>query len=183
VKEKFKAALLELLKEQNIAEENLGSLSDKLYLSFVSLISKEITLALSNLASLETIKKELSEIDDVCHNSTEKILSSCKSLTELSSKLADQNNKHDLERLVAEIFTSCGFQDIVNQRMVKTQKLLAGVSLELNDLMTKKLGTIDTDAFSTNEDDNNDPDKKLLNGPQSAAEALTQKDIDKLLKG
>lgn len=80
---------------------------------------------------------------------------------------------------VNTVFEACSFQDITGQRVTKVVNSLKFVEERINaiiftwgrDELTKVVVEIKEDQ---------DPDKKLLHGPQRSSVAISQADVDKL---
>ncbi|MGE5515588.1 MAG: protein phosphatase CheZ [Bacteroidota bacterium] len=78
------------------------------------------------------------------------------------------------------VFEACSFQDITGQRITKVVNSLKFVEERINaiiftwgrDELTKVVVEIKEDQ---------DPDKKLLHGPQLPGQGVTQADVDKML--
>jgi hypothetical protein len=178
VKEKFTETIKELLNEISIPEDKIQLLSKNLIALISQKLSTEIITTISSLKSLNSLKLELKEIDDSCHKSAENILKYNQAIQDISNTIQDANLKNNINISAAQIFTSCEFQDIVNQRMGKIDKLITELQAEIKQSILKAID-IQSETATPN---NISEDKKLLNGPQSAGDALTQSDIDKLLK-
>jgi hypothetical protein len=178
VKEKFTETIKKLLNEISIPEEKIQLLSKNLIDLISQKLSTEFITNISSLKSLNSLKLELKEIDDSCHKSAENILKYNQAIQDISNTIQDANLKNNINISAAQIFTSCEFQDIVNQRMGKIDKLILELKEEIKQALLK---IIDIQSEITTPSNILD-DKNLLNGPQSSADALTQDDIDKILK-
>ncbi|MCC2646216.1 MAG: chemotaxis protein [Rickettsiaceae bacterium] len=178
MKEKFTETIKKLLNEISIPEEKIQLLSKNLIDLISQKLSTEFITNISSLKSLNSLKLELKEIDDSCHKSAENILKYNQAIQDISNTIQDANLKNNINISAAQIFTSCEFQDIVNQRMGKIDKLILELKEEIKQALLK---IIDIQSEITTPSNILD-DKNLLNGPQSSADALTQDDIDKILK-
>jgi hypothetical protein len=140
VKQKFIDILHRILKDLPISDEQVTNISEQLVEIAKSLVETEFNTRLTleyNLViqPLKTIKSELFEIDSICKTSAENIIKASQALSDLVKSSIEGNNKSDLSVIVAEILTSCEFQDIVNQRIHKIDKLILHSNLEIKDSM------------------------------------------------
>lgn len=83
---------------------------------------------------------------------------------------------------VMDIFEACSFQDITGQRITKVVETLQHIDNKVS-RFASAIGASDIGGHQTQEEAARDQRKQdlLLNGPQSASEAISQKDIDALL--
>ncbi len=92
--------------------------------------------------------------------------------------LLDQITEHD-----NSVFEACAFQDLTGQRVSKIAKSLKFIEDRIKRLIymwgRDELAAIVAE-YKLNELGDEDPDKKLLNGPQRIGVAITQDEIDKL---
>ena len=77
------------------------------------------------------------------------------------------------------VFEACSFQDITGQRISKVVGTLKFVEERVNTIvLTWGRDELTKVAVEIKEED---PDKKLLNGPQLAGQGVTQADVDRML--
>lgn len=83
---------------------------------------------------------------------------------------------------VIKIFEACSFQDITGQRITKVVSTLKTIEQKVS-VMVDVLGqSMSVQDQGDGAQEEISPEKKLLNGPQLPANAITQNDIDKLLE-
>lgn len=109
---------------------------------------------------------ELNTIDKHLETSASNILQSCDRLSELSG------NSAEVDSLISDILTNCGFHDLNSQRL---RKIVGSLRQELIDNFGE---------FSeiTEESHSLSGPVPLQNGPQRPGKALSQDDIEALLK-
>ncbi len=77
------------------------------------------------------------------------------------------------------VFEACSFQDITGQRISKVVNTLKFVEERVNSIiLTWGRDELTKVVVEIKEED---PDKKLLNGPQLAGKGVTQADVDKMM--
>lgn len=94
-----------------------------------------------------------------------------------TADLCDQASRH-----VSTVFEACSFQDLTGQRITKVVNSLKFVEARVNAMIRLwgKDELAEAVAEITSEAQPVDPDKALLHGPQRAAVAISQDDVDKL---
>ena len=85
----------------------------------------------------------------------------------------------DIREQVIEIFESCNFQDITGQRITKVVNTLKYVEDRIN-AMIEIWGAESFADLQRAEDEHEDEEAKLLNGPQLDNKGISQAEIDKL---
>lgn len=79
------------------------------------------------------------------------------------------------------VFEACSFQDLTGQRVTKVVKSLQFIEERVNTIIrTWGRDELEKVVVELKEDD---PDKKLLNGPQRKGEGVSQADVDKMFGG
>lgn len=132
------------------------------------------------------------ELDAIVHateNATDGIMSSVEELEDLLSGLKGRlaNDPEGLAaldkvpELTGAIFESCSFQDITGQRISKVVKSLQYIEERVNTLIS--MWGSDTLAETETDDEPEDFEQSLLNGPQLAGKGVDQSDIDAMLGG
>jgi chemotaxis protein CheZ len=120
---------------------------------------------------------ELDAIVEHTAHATNAILESCEMLDEVAASLqGDPAVK--LQAATTKIYEACGFQDITGQRITKVVTTLKTIEGKVAHIVARfgSAGAHTGGAVSRA-----GPDGNLLNGPQLAAHAMDQSDIDKLL--
>ena len=155
----------------------------KALLAEVSALADTIAAARDEVAKLRSehesgaspIPDATDELDAIVQHTaaaTETILGACEALDEMAPSLSGQ--AQDLiGAQTMRIYEACSFQDITGQRISKVVaalKLIEARIARIAGTYRAEQGPIEADA--------RDP---LLNGPQSAAAAMDQDAIDKLL--
>jgi chemotaxis protein CheZ len=86
------------------------------------------------------------------------------------------------EERANSVFEACSFQDITGQRITKVVRSLKFVEERVNTLISmwrpEELVEVAEDLSNEAED----PDKKLLDGPQRKGVAIKQEDVDRILE-
>jgi chemotaxis protein CheZ len=90
--------------------------------------------------------------------------------TALLDEIADCNNR---------VLEACAFQDITGQRVARIVKSVTYVETRVNALI-EIWGRQELDRIERLPADAQTDDQKLINGPQSKAQAISQDEIDKL---
>ncbi len=133
------------------------------------------------------MSEQLDAIVDATENATNTIMESMESIDGLMTEaraLAVENPAlgevfDKVTDKVNMVFEACSFQDITGQRISKVVNILKFVEERVNaiiltwgrDELTKVVVEIKEE----------DPDKKLLHGPQLKGQGVTQADVDKML--
>jgi chemotaxis protein CheZ len=130
---------------------------------------------------------ELDAVVAATEEATNSIMEATESIEETAAKI-DPDNAAVLEAAVTKIYEACGFQDITGQRITKVVKALKAVEEKVDELIAtfgddaeakervRLKKQAETDAANVEDD----PDGDLMHGPQMAAEAVSQDDIDAL---
>ncbi len=142
---------------------------------------------------LSSVAKQLDAVVDATESATNTILESNEKIEEAIHKIGQSHhNDEEIQVMVDQVATAlvaiyeaCNFQDITGQRVGKVVKTLRFIE----DRILAMIGIWGTEAFidlpvtpgtdAAQASDAEDPDN-LMNGPQLAAEAITQADIDAL---
>ena len=126
---------------------------------------------------------ELDAIVGATEQATNSIFEAVEAIEELAGKMRSKGAK-EIGEQVTKVYEACSFQDITGQRISKVIKALKHIEDKVQSLL---------DAFGDEiphkaEDAPTKPtsaqaraDEHLLNGPQSAEDAISQEDIDALL--
>jgi chemotaxis protein CheZ len=130
---------------------------------------------------------ELDAVIAATEEATVSIMEATEAIEETAAKIDDENAAV-LEAAVTKIYEACGFQDITGQRISKVVKALQSIEEKVDELIAtfgddpeakervRQRKELETAAA----DEEVDPDLELLHGPQMAAEAASQDDIDAL---
>lgn len=81
---------------------------------------------------------------------------------------------------VNAVFEACSFQDITGQRVTKVVNILKFVEERINSIILT-WGREELTKVVVELKGEQDPDKKLLNGPQLPGQGVSQADVDKML--
>lgn len=122
---------------------------------------------------------QLDAVVGATEEATNKIMDECDAISSIAATLSPEQNEQ-LTACVTRVFEACNFQDLTGQRINKVVSALRHIEDKIQALMLAlgdEIGTHD-DAPPPVVDE--DPDKKLLNGPQMPGEGVSQDDIDKL---
>ena len=132
------------------------------------------------------------ELDAIVHateTATDGIMSSVEELEDLLTGLKGRlsNDPESLDvldkvpELTGAIFESCSFQDITGQRISKVVKSLQYIEERVNSLI--EMWGSDTLAETESDEEPEDFEQSLLNGPQLAGKGVNQSDVDAMLGG
>ena len=141
-------------------------------LSFDDVSAQEIPLATSELAAIVTQTE----------GAADSILDGCETLDRLGRSLATgdrpsmQETASAVFAVTTRIYAACGFQDLTGQRVAKVVTALQVIETRIADL-TKALGGRARLADATGTRTG-----LVLRGPQSPGIALTQTEVDRLLR-
>jgi len=129
---------------------------------------------------IATATDELDAVVGATETATFAIFDACDAVGAVAGAV-DAENAAKLNDAVTRIYEACNFQDITGQRITKVVKALKHIEVKV-DALVAALGE---EAFHAPEpaptEVDEDPDKALLHGPQSAAQAIDQDEIDRLL--
>jgi chemotaxis protein CheZ len=126
---------------------------------------------------------ELDAIVDHTATATNTILTCCETLDNVAAALSGEPAAK-LQDATTRIYEACGFQDITGQRITKVVATLKAIEEKVSYIVaTFGSGAVAEDGGSPVEVDETGEagHAALLNGPQHAAVAMDQSDIDKLL--
>ncbi len=127
---------------------------------------------------LQTASDELDAIVEATEQATNGILEAAETMESLIGSL-EPEVAEKLTEAVTKIYESCNFQDITGQRITKVVKALKHIEAKVEGLL-RAFGNVAGVPVSAPSDANVDPDAALLHGPQLAANAHSQDDIDRL---
>lgn len=134
---------------------------------------------------LIAVAGELDAIVGSTERATEGILDAAEKIDTIAHNLKAHGGDNyvsrlaeDLNEYVMVIFEHCNFQDVTGQRTTKVVNTLKFVE----DRIDKMIDIWGQDSFLglVNEEDENEDDSRLLNGPQLANAGISQDEIDKL---
>jgi len=138
----------------------------------------------------EQMSDELDAIVGHTEAATNTIMENVEAISDLVSMARDKAQSEEVVAALAkvdehagEIFTACSFQDITGQRITKVVRSLKFVEERVNAL----IGMWGRDALAAlkeeEQENPEDADAALLNGPQLAGQGVSQDDVDRLLDG
>ena len=168
----------------DILEENLKAL-----FSYVQRVRLEIA-ALNRDGDgkdkFETMGEQLDGIVEATMDATEIIMgaveSNANTVHELRDLITDEKQTELLDRLLERqnaVFEACAFQDLTGQRITKIIKSVSYVEERVCALREiwgyEEIEQAESELVDTRTDD-----EKMLHGPQSKAQAISQDEIDKL---
>lgn len=133
--------------------------------------------------------EELDATVSATENATSEILAAAEVIQEILWRLREQPGvKHfcdAIQEKLTEIITACSFQDITGQRIQKVVQVLRFLEFRV-DAMIETWG-LDEAAIGTAATAGGPvggpAENELLNGPQHAAHALKQTDVDSVIQG
>ena len=127
-----------------------------------------------------TATEELDAVVTAAKQATDTIMNSCDAI---SAIVAGSPLEVKVGAETTKIFEACSFQDITGQRIKKVVNVLHEVETKVGHLL-HMLGHGDgarKALIARPVEDKRQGDDKLMNGPQLAANAMSQEEIDKLL--
>ena len=141
-----------------------------------------------NATAFQDMSVQLDAIVEATEEATNSILAASESISGDAMALqgeTDQAKITEISDRIAQntmtIMEACSFQDLTGQRVTKIVSSVRFVEDRVNQ-MIELWGRDEIEALSAQikpcEDE--DPDKKLLNGPQLPGQAISQEDIDAL---
>lgn len=141
-----------------------------------------------NATAFDDMSAQLDAIVSATEEATNSILSASESISGDAMALQDETDPAKTREMADRIsqnamtiMEACSFQDLTGQRVSKIVSSVKFVEDRVNQ-MIELWGREEIEALSAQmkpcEDE--DPDKKLLNGPQLAGQAISQDDIDAL---
>lgn len=138
-----------------------------------------------------TMTDLLTGIAEEVEAASDKILGNMESVEDLLMEIRKRTESDkDTQSLLDQVsdhgnavFEACSFQDLTGQRVAKITKTMQFVEDKVKQLIymwgRDELAAIVAE-YKLDELEDEDPDKKLLNGPQRIGVAVTQDEIDKL---
>ncbi len=179
----------------HIIREVMGSLegdlstTDAKFYREIEALARYIRNAKAEIASIrpkditsEHIPAATDQLDAVVgatEEATNKIMDECDAIGAIAAQLPPEQGEQ-LTAAVTRIFEACNFQDLTGQRISKVVNALKHIESKVGALMAAlgdEAGTpLPPPALAQDED----PEKKLLNGPQMPGQGVTQDDIDRL---
>lgn len=127
---------------------------------------------------IPTATDQLDAVVGATEDATNKIMDECDAISAIASGLPPEQAEK-LTASVTRIFEACNFQDLTGQRISKVVNALKHIDQKISGLMTA-LGEEIGIAPPPQTPDEDDPEKKLLNGPQMPGQGVSQDDIDRL---
>ena len=121
---------------------------------------------------------QLDAVVGATEEATNKIMDECDHISSLASTLTSEQNEK-LTACVTRIYEACNFQDLTGQRITKVVSALKHIEDKIQALMVA-LGEEISAHMPPAAPVDEDPDKKLLNGPQLPGSGVSQDEIDKL---
>jgi chemotaxis protein CheZ len=126
--------------------------------------------------SFSTASEELGEVVNEAAKATNEIMSAAETIERLDPQAPDRETA--LRDAVTRIYVACAFQDITGQRVAKVIKTLREIEAKIVSLARVCGGEVERIAEPADGKD----ETGLLNGPQVAANAKSQADIDRLFE-
>ncbi|MBP7253088.1 MAG: protein phosphatase CheZ [Alphaproteobacteria bacterium] len=127
---------------------------------------------------IPTATDQLDAVVGATEEATNKIMDECDVISEIAGTLPPEQSEK-LTAAVTRIFEACNFQDLTGQRITKVVGALKHIETKIGALMTALGEEIGAPPLTPTADDE-DPEKKLLNGPQMPGQGVSQDDIDRL---
>jgi chemotaxis protein CheZ len=121
---------------------------------------------------------QLDAVVGATEEATNKIMDECDAISALAAALPMEQGAV-LQASVTRIFEACNFQDLTGQRITKVVNALKHIEDKIAGLM-QALGEEIGSQPPPEPVEDEDPEKKLLNGPQLAGQGVSQDDIDRL---
>lgn len=128
--------------------------------------------------ALSQASDELEEIVTETANATNTIMSVAEDIEALS-RTVDDPLAGSLLVAATRIYEACAFQDVTGQRITKVVRAVQHIDQKIG-LLAGLCGTGSASSAATIKEVARSGDQALLNGPQLAATAQTQDDIDRL---
>lgn len=175
------------------AQGDLSSANLKLYAEIESL-AHYIQNARAEIASLRPDEitdehlpaagEELEAIVGATEQATNSIMEAVEAIETVAAELPPEQAER-ITAAVTSVYEACGFQDLTGQRISKVVNALRHIENKVQALLVAFGGDAlpkpERKASSKRADGKDRPDEHLMNGPQNAAEAISQDDIDALL--
>jgi chemotaxis protein CheZ len=126
------------------------------------------------------VNEELDAIAAHTAAATNEILDACEMIDPLAKQL-DEESAAQMLAGTMRIYTACGFQDLVGQRIRKVLRTLITIDTKIENI----LETFGPDFSAEASADENAANMRecLMNGPQLPKAAMAQAEIDRLLAG
>lgn len=125
---------------------------------------------------IPTATDQLDAVVGATEEATNKIMDECDVISAVAGSLPPEQGEK-LTASVTRIFEACNFQDLTGQRITKVVGALKHIEQKIASLMVALGEEIGAPPPALEEED---PDKKLLNGPQMPGQGVSQDDIDRL---
>lgn len=127
---------------------------------------------------IPTATDQLDAVVGATEEATNKIMDECDAIGAIAAQLPPEQGE-PLTAAVTRIFEACNFQDLTGQRISKVVNALKHIETKIGALMTA-LGDEGIAPPAPPPVEDEDPEKKLLNGPQMPGQGVSQDDIDRL---
>lgn len=128
--------------------------------------------------------EELDAIVEATEKATSEILGAAEDIQETAWQMREQGADAEacdkLDARATDIYTACSFQDLTGQRTSKVVAVLRYLENRVSSMI--EIWGLDDVKIRHNEDDDNRPDRHLLNGPARRGEGVDQDDVDKMLE-
>lgn len=125
-------------------------------------------------------RQELEAIVDTSAVAASAILDACEAIEAASDTMPAGALKDSLQEATRNIYLACGFQDLTGQRARKVMARLRVVDRKVTavsallELAQGAISTVDAEEIEG-------ADQHLLNGPALPSEAMTQREIDRIM--
>ena len=170
--------------DNDFLAENLEALF--LYLQRVRREIASLNCSADGVNKFETMGQQLDGIMESTSEASDTIMDAVEKSGEAVEKLAASLTEPSLIALLDQIsdcnntvFEACAFQDLTGQRVAKIVKSVTYVETRVNKLM-EIWGRHELERVDRLPAEKLTDDQKLLNGPQTKAQAISQSEIDKL---
>lgn len=128
---------------------------------------------------IPTATDELDAVVGSTEEATNKIMDECDVISGIAGALPP-DAAEALTTSVTRIFEACNFQDLTGQRINKVVGALKHIETKIAALLVALGDEMSEGSPGTVHAAGEDPDKKLLNGPQMPGKGVSQDDIDRL---
>lgn len=153
--------------------QSLSDMIDQVRRDIASLSPREI-----NESHIPSATDELDAVIASTEEAANSILEAAEELETLAGELGgDASNR--ISDIVTKIYEASSFQDLTGQRINKVVGLLRHIEERIT-VLARASGHAVTPMAATTVDEDEDPEKALLNGPQLPSVAASQDDIDAL---
>lgn len=130
---------------------------------------------------IPTATDELDAVVEATAEATGSIMDSCDIIQEKAGAVGGEAGDA-IGNEVIKIYEACSFQDITGQRITKVVKTLKTIEDKVGALVAVLGEKLPLKDVAGDEGEQRTGDEKLLNGPQLPDKAISQDDIDALLK-